>query len=120
VDELAKRVKALEARVAELEELRWVEGDAASLVQDKLWERVSSCNLADCYSRDPVLRAFSDIPVDLRAGYAILLLTNGQWTAKQVSGGLWLVEASVGEDKPRRFNAHEWNGAVVAEIPPAE
>jgi hypothetical protein len=78
VEELVKRVAALEARAEKLEELRWVEYDAIRIVQSKLWERVSSCNLTDCYLRDSVLRGFSDMPARFRHDYAMLLLTGGQ------------------------------------------
>jgi hypothetical protein len=119
VDELEKRVAALEKRVGELEKLRWTAGNATVVAQYKLWERVSSCNLTDCYLRDPLLRAFSNMPARFRADYAMLLVTDGLWTATR-EGLRWRVEATVGDSDPRVFYVYELDRVVEAGIPSTE
>jgi hypothetical protein len=122
VDELVKRVTALEAQVQELRaEQQWTDLDARVFAQYKLWERAGSCNLTDCYLRDPVLRGFSDMPARFRAGFAILLATGGQWSAvHEPEYRRWRVEARVSDSKPRVFYAYERAGIVEAEVPSTE
>jgi hypothetical protein len=106
--------------VEELELLGWRhEEEVAGLVQQKLWERVSSCNLTDCYLRDPVLRAFSDMPTRFREGYAMLLLTDGQWSATQESEAIWRVEARVGDSEPTVFIANSMYRTIVGWVEPS-
>jgi hypothetical protein len=68
--------------------------------------------------RDPVLRAFSDMPARFRESYALLLVTDGQWSAVNDSDGRWRVEARIADSDPTVFFAYESDGFVVGWIEP--
>jgi hypothetical protein len=101
---------------AETEPLRWSEFHAVGITSYKLWERVSSCNRTDCFLRDPMLQAFTNVPSRFRYDSAMLAVDHGQWSATLESPGVWRVEVQVSDSDPYIFYASEWNGVVASEV----
>jgi hypothetical protein len=83
----------------------WTEHEAQTVVYYKIWERMSSCNQTDCYTRDPVLINFrkSGVPIRLLPGFASFFLDNATFHAAYHDNcRCWQVFGVTGEGKDKQ------------------
>ena len=73
------------------------EAKVVQVVKDRLWERVTSCNLdeADCFDGEAMLWAFKYLPMSHydKVTYVMALVGGGYWWGEQESTTTWRVYA---------------------------
>jgi hypothetical protein len=76
------------------------EAKVVQVVRDHLWERVTSCNLDDCFDGDAVLWAFKHLPMSNydKITYVMTLVGGGYWYGESVSATSWRVYAQYDKD----------------------